>query len=126
MEYAIVDIETTGGSAAYNRIVEIAIIVHDGQQVIERFDTLINPEKTIPTYVTQIHGITNEMVADAPKFHEVAKQIYLMTENRVFVAHSVNFDFSFVRQEFKNLGGNFLRKKLCTVRLSRQLMPGHK
>ncbi|MDX2189438.1 MAG: exonuclease domain-containing protein [Bacteroidota bacterium] len=126
MEFAVVDIETTGGSPPYHRIVEIAIVIHNGIEVVDRFDTLINPERNIPFSVSMIHGITNEMVAEAPKFYEVAKQIYTMTENRIFVAHSVNFDFNFIKSEFEALGGEFQRKKMCTVRLSRKLIPGHK
>jgi DNA polymerase III subunit epsilon len=126
MEFAIVDIETTGGSAVYNKIVEIAIVVHNGWEEIERFQTLINPQKYIPNQVTLIHGITNEMVQDAPVFEAVAKEILRLTTNRVFVAHSVNFDYSFVKTEFQNLGIDFNRKKLCTVRLSRQLFAGNK
>jgi DNA polymerase-3 subunit epsilon len=126
LEFAIVDIETTGGSTAYHKICEIAIIIHNGVEVIERFSTLINPKIHISQNVTFIHGITNEMVANSPTFPEVAKKIFQMTENRIFVAHSVNFDFSFIKKEFENLGGEFQRKKLCTVRLSRQLVPGHR
>lgn len=122
--YAIVDIETTGGSAAYHKITEIAILVHDGSKVVERFETLINPEKFIPAGITALTGISNEMVEDAPKFHEVAKRIYELTDNRIFVAHNVNFDFSFLKNEFLALGGEFQRKKLCTVRLSRKIIPG--
>lgn len=126
MEFAIVDIETTGGSATYHKIVEIAIIIHNGYEVIDSFQTLINPERYIPANVSLIHGITNEMVEQAPKFFEVAKKIFQMTENRIFVAHSVNFDYSFIKKEFEALGGSFPRKKLCTVRLSKQLIPGHR
>lgn len=124
MTYAIVDIETTGGSAKTNKITEIAIIVHDGQQEIERFETLINPERSIPSKITALTGISNEMVADAPKFHEVAKRIWELTDGKIFVAHNVNFDYSFIREEFFALGAKWQQKRLCTVRLSRKLLPG--
>lgn len=125
MKYAIIDIETTGGSPRTEKITEIAIFIHDGLQVIDEFTTLINPERTIPSYITSLTGITNDMVYDAPKFYEVAKDIVLFTEDCIFVAHNANFDYSFVKAEFKNLGFDYQRKTLDTVRLSRKLLPGH-
>jgi len=122
--YAIIDIETTGGNATYNKVTEIAIVVFDGEKIIDRFETLINPERRIPPKISLLTGITNEMVQDAPTFPEVAKRIYEITENQVFVAHNVNFDYSFIKNEFVSLGGEFNRKKLCTVRLSRKIIPG--
>lgn len=124
MKYAIIDIETTGGSAAKSRITEVAIFVHDGEKVLETYDTLINPCREIPWNITKLTGITNEMVADAPLFHEVADQIDAITQDCVFVAHNVNFDYGFIRAEFERLGRSYRRKKLCTVRLSRRLLPG--
>jgi len=122
--YAIIDVETTGGAARYERITEIAIVLHDGEKVIETFTTLLNPEKGIPWQITQITGITDEMVAHAPKFYEVAKQIVQLTEGKIFVAHNANFDYSFVREEFLRLGYEFQRRQLCTVRLARKVFPG--
>jgi len=124
--YAIVDIETTGGSARLERITEIAIYLHDGKRIVEEYSTLINPERTIPYFITSLTGITNEMVEDAPKFYEVAKKIVEMTEGAVFVAHNARFDYSFIRQEFGMLGYNFRRPLLDTVALGRKLLPGHK
>ncbi len=92
--------------------------------MIETFTTLINPECNISHYFSGITGITNEMVADAPKFHEVAGKIIEMTENCIFVAHNVGFDYGFIREEFKSLGYAYKRETLCTVRLSRKLIPG--
>ena len=123
--FAIVDIETTGTNVGAHGITEIAIILHDTKKIIDTYSTLINPETSVSPFVTRLTGITNEMLRDAPKFYEVAKQIWNMTEDAVFVAHSVNFDFSFIHQEFKSLGADFRRKKLCTVRLSRKIFPGH-
>lgn len=122
--YAIIDVETTGGVAKYERITEIAIVVHDGQKVVEKFATLLNPERSIPWQITQITGITDEMVANAPRFFEVAKQIVQLTEGKIFVAHNVSFDYSFVREEFLRLGYDFQRRQLCTVRLARKVFPG--
>jgi DNA polymerase-3 subunit epsilon len=122
--YAIIDVETTGGVARFERITEIAVVLHDGQAVIDTFSTLINPERSIPWNITTITGITDEMVAQAPKFYEVAKRIVEMTEGAVFVAHNVSFDYSFVREEFARLGYPFSRQQLCTVRMSRKVFPG--
>ncbi|MBL7815847.1 MAG: GIY-YIG nuclease family protein [Saprospiraceae bacterium] len=123
-KYAIIDIETTGGAAAREKITEIAIVLHDGTKIIETFETLINPERSIPLYITQITGISDTMVAHAPKFYEVAKKIVTMTEGAVFVAHNVRFDYGFVQEEFRRLGYTYTRQQLCTVKLSRQAFPG--
>jgi DNA polymerase-3 subunit epsilon len=123
--FAIIDIETTGSYYAAHSITEIAIILHDGKKVIDSFQTLVNPETPISPYVSRLTGITNDMVSSAPKFYEVARHVWNMTENAIFVAHSVNFDYSFIRQEFRELGADFKRTKLCTVRTSRKIFPGH-
>jgi DNA polymerase III subunit epsilon len=122
--YAIIDIETTGGKADSDKITEIAIMLHDGTKILDTFETLINPERSIPYFITQVTGITDDMVADAPKFYEVAKQIVKMTEGAIFVAHNVRFDYGFVQEEFRRLGFTYIRKQLCTVRLSRTAFPG--
>ncbi len=123
--YAIVDIETTGGSARTEKITEIAIYLHDGEKITGEFVSLINPERNIPYFITSLTGITNEMVEDAPRFFEIAKTIVELTEGKTFVAHNARFDYSFIRQEFKELGFNFRRNILDTVALSRKLLPGH-
>lgn len=125
-KYSIIDIETTGGSKKGNKITEIAIINMDGDQVVEEYSTLINPEKKIPINITYLTGISNQMVQDAPKFYQVAKKIVQMTEGRIFVAHNVFFDFNFIKNEFAQLGFQFRREKLCTVRLARKYLPGYK
>lgn len=124
--YAVVDIETTGGSARLERITEIAVYIHDGTRIIEEFSTLVNPERSIPYFITSLTGITNEMVEHAPRFFEVARRIVELTEGKIFVAHNARFDYSFIRQEFSMLGYNFKRPMLDTVALSRKLIPGHK
>lgn len=124
--YAIVDIETTGGSAKLEKITEIAVYLHDGEKITGEFVSLVNPERNIPYFITNLTGITNEMVENAPRFYEVAKQIVELTEGRTFVAHNARFDYSFIRQEFKSLGFNFRRNVLDTVSLSRKLFPGHR
>ncbi len=122
--FAVVDIETTGGSPRKEKITEIAIFIHDGLKIIDEYSTLINPECNIPYFITGLTGISNEMVSEAPKFYEVARDIVKITENKIFVGHNVSFDYSFVRQEFKNLGFEYHRKTLDTVRLARQVIPG--
>lgn len=122
--YAIVDIETTGGHASANGITEIAIVLHDGEKVIDRFETLLNPQRHIPIYISALTGITNEMVEEAPVFSEVAARIYSLLENRIFVAHNVNFDYSFIKYHLAICGYELHAKKLCTVRLSRKVFPG--
>ena len=126
--FAIIDIETCGAKFEFRkgRIIEISILIHDGLSVIEKFTALINPECYITPNFIRISGITNEMVEDAPKFHEVAKKILEMTENKIFVAHNVGFDYGFVKEEFASLGYKYKRDTLCTVRLSRKLIPGRK
>ena len=124
--FAILDIETTGGSPKTEKITEIAIFFHDGEKVVDEWNTLLNPEKSIPYFITGLTGITNEMVADAPRFFEVAKELVERTENYTIVGHNVNFDYSFIKSEFKRLGFEYDRKTLCTVKLSRRILPGHK
>lgn len=122
--YAIVDIETTGSYSAANCITEIAICIHDGHNAVEWFQSLVKPDRPIPTYITALTGISNQMVANAPTFEELMPKIEELTHGKIFVAHHVHFDYSFIRNEFERLGSTFARKKLCTVRLSRKLLPG--
>ena len=122
--YAIVDIETTGGYAENHRITEIAIYHHDGMQITNSFHTLINPERNIPYYITGLTGISTEMVWDAPLFKEVAEDIFAQLEGKIFVAHNAHFDYSFLKKEFESAGIRWQAKKLCTVRLSRKIIPG--
>jgi DNA polymerase III subunit epsilon len=122
--YAIVDIETTGSYAAANGITEISIHLHDGNRVTEKFETLVNPGQPIPFYIQSMTGITDKMVARAPRFEEVAEKIYTLLLDRIFIAHNVNFDYSFVKAHLKEAGLDLNVKKLCTVRLSRKIIPG--
>lgn len=122
--YAIVDIETTGTYAAANGITEISIHVFDGTEVIEKFETLINPGQPIPRYIQAMTGITDEMVANAPSFSDIAEKIYTLLHDKIFIAHNVNFDYSFVHGHLREQGFELKSKKLCTVRLSRKIFPG--
>lgn len=123
-EYAIVDIETTGGYAGGSRITEIAVIIHDGTTIIERFETLVNPQKEIPLPIFALTGINNEMVRLAPIFDDIAPRIFSLLEHRIFVAHNVNFDYSFVRHQLEEAGFKWTAQKLCTVRAARKICPG--
>lgn len=123
-QYAIVDIETTGGNASGSRITEIAILIHDGTHIIDRFETLVNPQKEIPLPIFALTGITNEMVKDAPVFDDIADKVFELLTNRIFVAHNVNFDYSFIRHELELAGFKWTARKLCTVRAARKIKPG--
>lgn len=123
-EYAIVDIETTGGNARNNRITEIAIIIHDGIQTLMRWETLVNPQQQIPNYITALTGISDDAVSEAPVFETIAEKVFELLDNRIFVAHNVNFDYSFVRHQLQLTGYDLTSRKLCTVRASRKIRPG--
>lgn len=122
--YAVVDIETTGNGYKGQKITEISIFIYDGKKVVNEFTSLVNPEQNIPPFITNLTGINNAMVRYSPKFYEIAKKVQEITKDTIFVAHNVNFDYNIIKDEFKNLGFNFSRKKLCTVRLSRKIIPG--
>ena len=124
MIYSIVDIETTGGSHG-NRITEIAICKTDGNQIIDQYQSLINPELFIPKSITLLTGITNAMVEDAPLFDDVFEEIKDFLTDTIFVAHNVSFDYSIVKNHFEDVGVVFNMKKLCTVRLARSIIPGY-
>ena len=126
MNYTVVDIETTGNGYKGQKITEISIFVFDGKKVLDEYTTLVNPEQNIPAFITNLTGITNAMVRNAPKFYEVAKKVEEITKDTIFVAHNVNFDYNIIQAEFKSLGFDFKRKKLCTVRLTRKIVPGLK
>ncbi len=122
--YAIVDIETTGSYAAANGITEVAIHVFDGVNVVEKFETLVNPGQPIPHYIQAFTGISNEMVWNAPRFEDIAPKVYSLLHDKVFVAHNVNFDYSFIKAHLAYSGYSLNAKKLCTVRLGRKILPG--
>ncbi|NQU84338.1 MAG: 3'-5' exonuclease [Mariniphaga sp.] len=124
--FAIIDVETTGAVYKYGKLTEIAVYLHNGEKITNSYQTLINPEIDIPYFITKLTGINNEMVACAPKFYEVAKKIIEITAGRIFVAHNINFDYKFIKEEYKRLGYDYLRKTLCTVKLSRKLLPGYR
>ena len=121
--YAILDIESTGGKYNEEGIMEIAIHRFDGHNTVDQFISLVNPERDIQPFVVKLTGINNKMVATAPKFHEVAKRIVEITQDAVLVAHNAQFDYRILRTEFRRLGYDFKRKTICTVDLSKKLIP---
>lgn len=123
-KFAIIDIETTGGNAVTGKITEIAIFIFQNNQIIDQLVSLVNPEQNIPYFISSLTGIDDKMVEQSPKFYELAKSIIEITEDAVFVAHNVNFDYGFIKEEFKQLGYDYNRKTLCTVQLSRKIIPG--
>ncbi len=124
--YAILDIETTGGSPRDDKITEIAVFFHNGEHITGEWSTLINPEKPIPPFITGLTGITNEMVSTAPRFYEIAKELVERTEGLMIVGHNVKFDYGFIKSEFRRLGYDFQRETICTIQLSKRIIPGHK
>jgi len=122
--YAIVDIETTGSYAANNGITELAIVLHDGNKIVDRFESLVNPQSLIPEYIQALTGIRPAMLEDAPLFSDLAPRVYGMLKDAIFVAHHVNFDYSFVKYQLGVCGYDLDSQKLCTVRLSRKVFPG--
>ena len=121
--YAIIDIETTGGQFNEEGITEIAIYKFDGHEIIDQFVSLVNPEIPIQPFVVKLTGINDAMLRSAPKFFEVAKRIIEMTNDCVLVAHNAEFDYRILRTEFRRLGYDFKQKTLCTVELSKKLLP---
>ena len=124
--YTIVDIETTGGKYNEEGITEIAIYKYDGHEIVDQFISLINPEREIQPFVVNLTGINSNMLRNAPKFYEIAKRIIEITEDTILVAHNAKFDYRILRTEFKRLGYDFSRKTLCTVELSKDLIPDQK
>src|SRR5690606_33057248 len=102
--YTIIDIETTGNGIKGNRITELAIFKHDGTKIVDEFTSLVNPQCPIPRFITGLTGIDNQMLRGAPLFSELADRVLKMTEGAVFVAHSVNFDYGVIQEEFRQLG----------------------
>src|ERR1700721_478111 len=122
-DLVFVDLETTGGSAAYDRITEVGIVRVSNGELVEEWSSLVNPERPIPAYIEEFTGISNEMVAGAPRFTEIARIVRQKLRGAVFVAHNARFDYSFLRSEFLKSEIDFSAKVLCTVKLSRRLFP---
>lgn len=122
--YAIVDLETTGGRPEFDRVMEVGVVITDGQRIIETYETLVNPGREIPPFIQGMTGIYPDMVAEAPSFDEVAEVLFEMLQGKIFIAHNVNFDYHFLRHHFHLLNFPFNAKRLCTVRYARKVVPG--
>ena len=122
--YVVIDVETTGGSSSGHRVTEVGMVKVRNGEIIDRWQSLINPQRSIPRHITALTGISNDMVADAPIFADVSERIKMFLEGAIFVAHNVNFDYGFMRREFERLDVAFRCPKLCTVRLARKHLPG--
>lgn len=120
------DIETTGGSPRYSRITEIGALRVENNTVVAKFKQLVNPEELVPPFITNLTGITNEMLWDAPLFKGIADDLELFLNDALFIAHNVNFDYSFIKMEFERIGLKFNMDRACSARLSRKLYPEHK
>ena len=123
--YVVVDVETTGGRSGLHRITEIGAVKVKGGKVIDEWSSLINPQRSIPANITRITGITQEMVADAPVFADVADSFAAFMGDAIFAAHNVNFDYGFISAEFQMVDRRFRHPKICTCSSMRKLYPGH-
>lgn len=121
--YAVIDIETSGGKYDEEGITEIAIYKYDGHQIVDQLIALVNPQRPMQPFVIRLTGIHPKMLRSAPKFHEIAKRIVKITENCVLIAHNASFDYRILRTEFDRLGYDFVRKTICTVELSKKILP---
>jgi DNA polymerase-3 subunit epsilon len=124
--YVVVDVETTGGRQPQHRITEIGAVKMINGEIVDTWSSLINPQRHISKFITKFTGISNDMVKDAPLFSEVADSLSEFMQNCVFVAHNVNFDYGFFKQEYQRIDRYFKMPKLCTVRETRKYFPGLK
>lgn len=121
-----VDIETTGTSARYNRIIEIGILKYKNNKLVKKYSQLINPETTVDPFIENLTGIRNKDLINAPIFKDIKEDILDILDDSIFVAHNVRFDYGFLKNEFKRNGINFNSKHFCTVKLARILYPNLK
>lgn len=124
--YVVVDVETTGGRAGLHRVTEIGAVKMQGGKVIGEWQSLLNPQRSIPPNITRLTGITQEMVSTAPLFHEIADSFADFMKGAIFAAHNVNFDYGFISSEFKRINRRFKHPKICTCASMRKLYPGYK
>ncbi len=122
----IVDVETTGGSAATNRLIEIGIIRIENGVEVRRFESLIQPGQSVPVFVQNLTGISDHDLESAPVFKEIADEVESCLKDALFIGHNVRFDYDFVRHEFRRLNRRFVAPTLCSARLSRAFFPEHK
>jgi DNA polymerase-3 subunit epsilon len=123
MKYVVIDVEATNGSPTDSKIIEIGMVLFDGEDIIETYETLLNPSIPIEYHITKLTGITNRMVAEAPVFEDVADEIREFMQGAVFTAHNVESDYAYIQKAFADIGETFTAKKLCTVELVKKLLP---
>lgn len=123
LDFCVVDTETTGGSAVFSRVIDVAVFHYRNGMIVDRFKTLINPERPIPPWITQLTGIDNDMVKRAPTFKDIAADLHAILQKGHFTAHNAGFDFGFLQQEFARTGFFFSQPQVCTLRLARILLP---
>ena len=121
--YAIIDLETTGGKYKEEDVTEIAIYRYDGKKVIDSFVSLVKPEKKIHPFVQKLTGISDEIVKNAPRFYQIAKNILEITNNTILVAHNAEFDYRMIKQEFRRLGYDYNKITICTIEYSKTIFP---
>lgn len=125
--YVFLDVETTGMSPrSGGRIIEIGALRMENNVIVSKMKTFIYPETTVPYFITDITGITDEHIASAPLFSEIADELEMILKGSIFVAHNVNFDYGFIQEEYRKIGREFSHPKLCTVQLSRAFHPNEK
>ena len=124
--FALVDVETTGGSPTRDRIIDIAIIRIEDGVVVETYQSVVDPEKYIPQSIYALTGITEADISRAPSFADIAPDVFGMLKGCIFVAHNARFDYSFIKNEFGRLDQKYSAKNLCTVKLSRKLFPKYR
>jgi len=124
MKFAVVDVETTGGAGELNRITEVGVVLLDDFEVVGTYHSLIDPGTPITPFVVNLTGITDEMVQGQPQFSAVAEEIRELLEDRIFVAHNVQFDLKMIKTEMKRSCITFDPPRLCTVKLARRVFPG--
>jgi DNA polymerase-3 subunit epsilon len=126
LNLAILDVETTGTSAAYDRIIEIGVLRIEDGRLVETYSTLVDPERSISYHIESLTGITNEDLAGAPTFSDIKDELLRILDGCIFVAHNARFDYGFVRREFERMGVDFSARCLCSARLSRKLFPEYR
>jgi DNA polymerase-3 subunit epsilon len=124
--FAIIDVETTGGSSRWGKVIEIGILRVEHGEIVQTFETLVNPGMEIPSFITELTGISGQDLVSAPSFDDIKDEVLELLTDAVFVAHNVSFDYGFIKQEFKRVDYAFNSERMCTVKLSRTLFPEHK
>ena len=123
IDFCVIDTETTGGNAGTDRIIDVAVFRFRGGMILEKYQTLLNPGRPIPAWISMLTGINDDMVRNAPRFEDVAGPLKSILSKGVFTAHNVRFDYGFVEGEFARLGEPFESEQCCTLRLARRLLP---